>query len=507
MKKLFKAIAIITSFSVLTRGLGFLFRIILSRFIGAEGIGIYQIAFSVFMVFETFISSGLPLALSKKVSNFELLKDQESEQRSTTATLFLGVFTAICLCLIVLIFRSVFSLLFTDKRCLGILIILMPTLVASSVYSVLRGNLWGHRKYFLVSFTEFIEQLSRIITFVILGTFLLSRIDGFIVATYSYIISCIISSVVVLIIYLKSNLKFKKPLKEDFYNLVKSSTPITLVRVLSSLIMPIISIIIPIELLKIGYSNEQAMSLFGIALGMTFPLLYIPSTLISSLSMTLIPDITCAATQNNLDEIKKKINFSVKFSFFVSFIFIPIFYALGEQIGELIYDNVQSGIFLSKSALLIIPICLSGVSVSCLNALNLEVKGFVNYIIGAIFLVFSVIFLTKYIGIMSLVLGMSLCLGIASILNLFMLGTHIKSNVFNFLYLLKLFICSIPCVFMCKWTYSLVESLLPQFISIVLSASIGELFFLCFGLVFNLYDLSFLKLNLRKRKNMNIITK
>ena len=483
LKKLFKAIAIITSFSVITRGLGFLFRIILSRYLGAEGIGVYQIAFSVFMVFETFISSGLPLALSKRVSNFELSHDKTSEQRTTTAALFLGITTAIILCLVILIFKNIFSLLFTDKRCFGILFILMPTLIVSSVYSILRGNLWGHRKYFLVSFTEFVEQLSRIIVFVLIGVFLLSRIDGFMVATISYVISCAISSLLVLIIYLKNHLSFKKPKKNEFCELLKSSSPITLVRVLSSLIMPIISIIVPIELLKIGYSNDQAMSLFGIAIGMTFPLLYIPSTLVGSLSMTLIPDISCAATQNNVDEIKNKINFSIKFSLFVSFIFIPIFYALGEQIGILIYGNVQSGIFLSNSSLLIIPICLSGVSVSCLNALNLEVRGFINYIIGAVFLILSVIFLTKYIGIMSLVVGMGLCLGIASLLNLLLLSKHTNSNFFNFFYLMKLVICSIPCILMSKWIFGL-TTFLPLFFSIAISALFGELFFLIIWLIF-----------------------
>ena len=149
MKKLFKALAILTSFSVLTRALGFLFRIILSRAIGAEGLGVYQISFSVFMVLETFVSSGLPLVVSKLTSKNIACKNEEKQHSMISAALIIGILTAVSLCLIVVAFRSLFGLLFTDERCLNILIVLLPGLVFSSVYAILRGSLWGKRKYFL----------------------------------------------------------------------------------------------------------------------------------------------------------------------------------------------------------------------------------------------------------------------------------------------------------------------------------------------------------------------
>ena len=171
MKKLLKALLILTSFSVLTRALGFLFRIFLSRLIGAEGLGIYQISFSVYMVLETFIASGLPLIVSKITSSIEIEKNKNKEYNLVSTALLIGVITSLIVCLIVLLFKNIFGLIFTDKRCLNILITLLPALVFSSVYSILRGNLWGHRKYFLVSLTEFLEQLTRIIICVLFVSF------------------------------------------------------------------------------------------------------------------------------------------------------------------------------------------------------------------------------------------------------------------------------------------------------------------------------------------------
>ena len=60
-----KAVALITLFSFLTRILGFVFRIYLSWEMGAEMLGIYQVALSIIGVLMMLVSSGLPLSLSK----------------------------------------------------------------------------------------------------------------------------------------------------------------------------------------------------------------------------------------------------------------------------------------------------------------------------------------------------------------------------------------------------------------------------------------------------------
>ena len=77
-------------------------------------------------------------------------------------------------------------------------------------------------------------------------------------------------------------------------------------RVVSSFIQPIIALIIPARLMAIGYTSSQALSLYGIAVGMTMPLLFVPTTIIGSLSTALIPDISKALAQNDKTHIEKR---------------------------------------------------------------------------------------------------------------------------------------------------------------------------------------------------------
>ncbi|HBB44533.1 MAG TPA: hypothetical protein DCZ34_00200, partial [Clostridiales bacterium] len=58
IKKLVKSVFIITLFSILLKVFGFFMRIVLSRELGAEALGLYQIALSFFYVLLTIVSSG-----------------------------------------------------------------------------------------------------------------------------------------------------------------------------------------------------------------------------------------------------------------------------------------------------------------------------------------------------------------------------------------------------------------------------------------------------------------
>ena len=133
MKSLGKAVALITAFSILTRVLGFLFRIFLSRTIGAEAIGIYQVAFSVFMIFVTVVSSGLPLIISRMTASYRVKNDKKSMASMVTSSLILGLVVSVFLCLVVLVFQNLFAKIFTDKTCLMLLVVLMPGVVFSAI--------------------------------------------------------------------------------------------------------------------------------------------------------------------------------------------------------------------------------------------------------------------------------------------------------------------------------------------------------------------------------------
>ena len=110
MKSIFKAVALITFFTIITRFLGFIFRVYLSREIGAEALGIFQVAFSVFMVLVTLVASGLPLIISKVSARLHTGGLVKQERSMISTALIISVLTALITCLIVLIFHNLLGL-------------------------------------------------------------------------------------------------------------------------------------------------------------------------------------------------------------------------------------------------------------------------------------------------------------------------------------------------------------------------------------------------------------
>ncbi len=437
MNKFFKAMFCVTFFSVVTRAMGFLLKIYLSRTMPSEMLGSYQVAMSIFAVLMTFVSSGIPVVLSRNVSYYHGQNDKKAIGSIVSSGLILTGIISISVSLLIFLFPNLLSRLFTQGASTEMLLILLPALIFSSIYEVLRGALWGEKQFFAISFTEFIEQLVRIIIIVILFETPIINMSLTNKTALSLSLACIVSSIIVGIIYIKRGGKLYSP-QQEFKALVKTSTPITAVRTASSIVSSIIAIIIPIKLMDFGYSSTEALSQFGIITGMTFPLIMIPSTLIGSLAVTIIPSISEQSKDidsgkvENFDILKNKINFSLRTAIVFSSLLMPLFIALGIPICKFVFKNQTAGIYLSAAAIIMLPMGISQISSSVLNAIGLELKSLKNYIISASLLIISIFFLPKYIGTYSLLLGYFLMSVSSSVLNISMLA---KRRLINFSFL------------------------------------------------------------------------
>ncbi|MBO7508042.1 MAG: oligosaccharide flippase family protein, partial [Clostridia bacterium] len=76
---------------MLLRALGFFMRIILSRELGAEALGVYQISQSFFYVLVTVVASGLPATISRLSARFKETNDKETEGSVVSSSLIIGV--------------------------------------------------------------------------------------------------------------------------------------------------------------------------------------------------------------------------------------------------------------------------------------------------------------------------------------------------------------------------------------------------------------------------------
>lgn len=502
VKSVFKTVSMITIFSVITRIFGFIFRVFLSRKLGAEGLGVYQISASVMGIFMTLVASGLPLVTAKMCASYNHTKEYERKNICVTSATIIALIISIISSLIIVLFKQPFNNIFGNKLVVELMILMCPAIIFSAVYAVFRGALWGKNSFFWVSFTELAEQVIRLVlTFIMLYSindmFTATKITA---KTFS--ITCFISATLVAIIYFidGGRLKFKKG---QYLPLIKSASPITGVRIASSLIQPLTATLIPMLLINIGYTSSQAISEYGILMGMTFPILFAPLSVVGSLSMVLVPKISTLKVSNKYDEIALNIDNSFNASLFLSMLLIPLFISCGDLIGVVLFDNLQAGIYLQLSAVSILPIVLSNITSSVMNALSLETKSFVNYLIGSTVLFVGLFLLTPIIGINSIIVSFFLSMSATALLNF----RTIKKEVPNLSYkiLLNLFkyaIILVPTSLIGHFVSNILYHFLPAFISGVIGGGLSMLLTLLLLQMFKIYPAPFNMLkNMLKRKN------
>ena len=496
-KSLFKAVMLVAIFSIITRVLGFIFRIYLSRELGAEMLGVYHIASSIFIVLVLLVSSGIPLSVSKHTARNLVQNNKKSINGFVSSALIFGAILSVIICVFIFVFKDYVSKIFTDKRCLDVLLILLPAVLFSAIYSSLRGYLWGRQDYFSMGLSELIEQVIRILVFILFAEVFVVTLSGAIIAAISLVVACFFSMLYIVILYFKKGGKLKSS-KGHFKNLIKSSVPITGVRTASSLIQPLIAVLFPAMLVVGGTTNEVAVSIYGVVMGMTFPLLFLPSTLIGSLSFTLIPELSKAQEENQNKLVEERIKSGIVFAILTSSIIIPIYVGLGVPICEFLFDNTLSGEFLKYAAIIMLPMGLSNITSSILNSFNLEVKSFINNILGGFFLVLNVVCLSPFLGAYALILGFLICMLTTTILNIIMIKKHKKISLkITKPIILSLLFC-VPSSLFAVYSFNVFCFIFPTFVCLGLSSFVSILCFVLLLHIFKVCNISFVFLRFKK---------
>ncbi len=496
MKGFFRTVAVVTVFSVCEKFLGFIYRIFLSRTIGSEGMGMYQIALSVFALLFTVVCAGVPITVSRLMTKHKAENMPEKANMVISSGLFFTLIVAIPVFTFFYFFADKLSFLFTDVRCVNIFKLILPSLIFTSLYAVLRGVFWGRKDFLSYSVIELLEEICMILVGVIIIPYASNVYSGAYRATFAVLISYLFSFTLALIMFFIRKNKLSNPLPE-LKPIVLSSTPITAMRAANSLAVSLVSIILPLRLVASGMTNSEALSAFGAAAGQAIPILSVPSTLIGSFTLVLVPEIAEDFYKKNHLNLKRNIEKSMKFSVLISCIFIPVFFVCGEEIGVLVFNSVESGKYLSVSAFLMLFMSTSSLSTSILNSIGYEKRTLLYYIISGAFMFACIWFLPTLIGIYSLLVGFTFVFALTTVLNLILLHKKCvqKPRYLKFIIYSALF--TVPTCFLGVLLEKILLPLLGTVFTFLLVSGLLFIFITLLFIGFNMFDINIIKSKLK----------
>lgn len=424
MNKTAKSFGIVTGFSILTRAISFIFKIWMSRALGAETVGLYQIALSVLMMLFT-LTSGAPTVLSRKVAEAASTGDTKRQNALTTASLLMGLGISAVLTGITYALHSKLGFLFSDERCLPIFLIMLPTLVTSTLYASFRSWFWGRKNFLAFSSTELLDEIVKIILSIVFAGGLVSFISGAQGIALAMTLSDALCVIVLAILYFVSGGRFTKP--RGFKELISRTVPLSATRIITSLATSLTAVVIPQMLIKAGMTVSAATAEYGRVAGMALPLIMAPVMFVSSLSVVLIPDIAELRAKGDIDSVRKKLSNAMTFAMLIASVFFVVYLPLGRQIGTVLFGDDHAGTLVANCSFMLFPIAIAQVTTPMLNSLGKERATFLATLVGALSTLPCIFLLPRVTGVYSMAIASGLCFTIISIINMIVLKKEVGS--------------------------------------------------------------------------------
>ena len=178
-ERFFKGTFLLTSAGLISRIMGFFYRIFLSHTIGAEGIGLYQLVIPLQHLVLAMTTSGIQTALSRLISSHTALEEKREAQDCFRIGTFLALFLSSMTAWIFFTFSDFFAVQILKEPATESLIRLLAlSFPFASVHLCVNSYYLGLKKASFPAATQILEQVVRIFSTCLLWQICLSRKIG-----------------------------------------------------------------------------------------------------------------------------------------------------------------------------------------------------------------------------------------------------------------------------------------------------------------------------------------
>ncbi len=415
---------ILTATGVISRIIGFFYRIFLSHHIGEEGMGIYQLLAPVMALSFSLTCAGIQTSISKYTASYLAKKQEQSALRILVTgfvlSLSLSVLTAYFL------YQNagqIASAFLSEARCEPLVRIYALSLPFACIHSCINGYYYGLKKSMIPSVSQLVEQLARVGSVYAIYTYssrmhakpsiavtMLGILIGEICATFLSIGA----------LYLHMARHHKSGTRpENRENIIKSAAaylqhlaemlrmavPLAANRLTLNFLQSVEAVQIPNRLVMFGMSKSSALANYGVLTGMTYPLILFPCAITSSVSVLLLPYISEAGAKGEFGKIRSAIRKSILACLLLGSFFCVLFLVFGPFLGKLLFDSELAGTYIQILSIACPLLYLGGILTSILHGLGKAMHAFCFNAFCLTLRLGFVFFLLPRIGMFGYLLG------------------------------------------------------------------------------------------------------
>ena len=392
---------------LITKILGMLIKIIMTRQIGIENLSLYMLILPTFSLFINLGQIGLPIALSRLVA-----LNNRNNKKLYLSIIPITILINILLTIIIILSANFISTTLLHNSILKLSIIAIALVIPFTTLSgICRSYFFGKEKMTPHMISLITENIIRLILMLTVIRKIINLKSKYII--FYLVISNIISelsSIIILILFIPRNIKIElkdlKPNKKNIYDSYKLGIPNVGSNIIQSISYFLEPIIITNILLKLNYTSTYITHEYGIITGYVIPLLLLPSFFTLAISQALMPYITKEHLNKNNKSIRKTLIIIITIIIIFGHGTTAIFELYGENLLKIIYKTTLGYNYLKLLAPFFIIQYIQSILNFTINALGKVKELFKLSIISSITKLLVIILLPyMYIGIYSYIIS------------------------------------------------------------------------------------------------------
>ncbi|MCR4432296.1 MAG: polysaccharide biosynthesis protein [Tepidanaerobacteraceae bacterium] len=392
-----KGALILTVAGFVVKLLGAVYRIPLALMIKDEGMGLYQMAYPIYVTLLSISTAGLPTAISKMVAEDVAIGRYKNAYRIFRVAVAVLASVGIILTLGLIAGAEILSTrILGNPKAIYPIISIAPAIFFVSIMSSFRGFFQGLQDMTPSAVSQVAEQLGRVVAVFVLATWLLPRGVEYAAAGAAFgpVVGALSGLGILLVVYVNRKNEILANMHKDasktlenplriIYRLFAFAIPITL----GGLIIPVMNLadaaIVNRRLQFAGFTVKRATELYGQLTGMAAPLINLPAIVTIALSASLVPAISEAMALKNMSLAALRAETGIRISIIFGLPAAAGMFVLATPISVLLYRNPDAGIPLAVLSWGVIFLSLNQTTTGILQGVGKTLIPVRNLMIGA----------------------------------------------------------------------------------------------------------------------------
>lgn len=363
-----------------TGTISFIFSIVLSRELGAEGLGLYGLVMPVYGLLLCVTTDGLITAISKISTLYFRRKEYRNLRRTISTTFLFAAAWSTCVALLTLVFHSfIAGHIVRDPRAAGAIMILSPALIFVPLSAVIKGYFYGLGQYKVTAFVDILEKILRVA--ILLGTISIlspgSAVSRTVtIAYFALAAGEAVSLILLLICYKIRSSKMKGNTGKSvsriqlIFDVFVISVPLCANGVLSSFLSTLSALILPRRLVAAGFTYSDALAMIGRFGGMALNVTTLPYIIIGSMLTVLVPELSPSISKRDYWSAQERIAQVLRIACIIGISTAMVCLRIPDTLGILFYKRDDLGDMIRFAAPICLILFISSPSFGILNALG-----------------------------------------------------------------------------------------------------------------------------------------